>query len=273
MVPDQKNRGNILTGALKEIFFYRELLFSLAARDIKVRYKQTFLGAAWAIFPSLITMLIFTFISRAKIIVIDTGDIPYPIFAYCGLLPWTLFSQSLSATTTSLVDYSGLINKIYFPREIIPLSVIFSKLINFFISALVLIGLMVFYRVKPQVTLIAVPLIFVIQIIFMAGIAFFLSMAHVFYRDVGYVVSGVAPLLMFITSVVYPIKVDSPQLQGVLNTLNPMIPIIDAYRNLVLKGRWPDMATLAVPVCLCLSMFFIGLIWFHKTAPHFAENI
>jgi ABC-type polysaccharide/polyol phosphate export permease len=266
-------KGNPVIEAIKEIFRYRELMYGLAWRDIKVYYKQTFLGAAWAIFPALITMLIFTFVNKAKIISIDTGDIPYPIFAYCGLLPWTLFSTSLNHATSSLVNYAEIINKIYFPRAIVPFSVILSKMINFFIASIILVALMIFYRVELHITLLAVPLILFIQVIFTAAISLFLSAGHLFYRDIGYVIGGVLPILMFVTPVVYPIKVSSPQLQGILTVVNPMIPIIDAYRDLILKGVWPDLSTLAIPICLCFGLFIIGIIWFYKIEHLFAENV
>lgn len=266
-------KRNVLIEAVSEIFRFRELLINLALRDIKVVYKQTFLGITWAIFPSVITMLIFTFINNAKIITIDTGEIPYPLFAYCGLLPWTFFVQALSGATTSIVNKANLINKIYFPREIIPLSLILSRLVNLGVSAIVMVGLMVFYGVDIHITIIAVPLLLLIQIALTVGLSFFLSMGHVFYRDVGYIVVGILPLLMFITSVVYPIKVASRQLQGILIVLNPMIPIIDSYRDLILLGRWPDLMSLALPICLCWGLFFMGLLCFHKMEHLFAENI
>ena len=273
MARGRRNKINFLLDALKEIYAYRELLFTLSTRSIKVHYKQTFFGIAWAIFTPLSTMLIFTFINKAKIINVDTGSIPYPIFAYCGLLPWMFFVGSLNSATTSLVDYGHFIKKIYFPREILPVSAILSKLIDFFIASAVLIGLMGFYHVKLHIAIVTVPIILLIQLILTAGLSFFLSMGHLFYRDVGYIVQGVMPLLMFITSVIYPIKVKSPQLQGLLTAVNPMIPIIDSYRDAILLGKWPNPANIAIPICLCFSLLIIGLMWFHKVEHLFAENI
>lgn len=273
MVHEKENKPKNLIEIIAEIFTYRELLFSLATRGIKVQYKQTFLGAAWAVFIPFTTMLIFTFIYKAKIIAIDTGNIPYPVFVYCGLLPWTFFAGALNAATQSLVSNSSLIDKIYFPREIIPISSILSKVIDLLIASIVLFGLMLFYKVKIHITILAVPLVLLLQIILVSGFTFILSMGNLFYRDIGYVVTGMAPLLMFVTPVIYPIKVVSKQLQGVLITVNPMIPIIDTYRDLILIGRWPDLAKLAIPIVLCFCIFFIGLLWFHKNEHLFAENI
>ena len=273
MVHVKEKKADNLLEILAEIFRYRELLFSLSVRSIKVQYKQSFLGIAWAVFIPFSTMLIFVFINKAKIINIDTGNIPYPIFAYCGLLPWSFFAGSLGSGTQSLVSYSGLIDKIYFPREILPLSLIFSKVIDLAIASLILVGLMLFYKVKLHITIIAVPLVLLVQIILVAGLSFVFSIGNLFYRDVGYIISGVVPLLMFVTPVVYPIKVASKQLQGFLLSINPMIPIIDAYRDLILIGRWPDLAKLAIPIVLCFIIFFMGLLWFHKNEHLFAENI
>lgn len=270
---EQERKGNILIEAIREIYTYREMLFSLAYRNIKVHYKQTFLGVAWAIFTPLATMLIFAFVNKTKIININSGDIPYPIYAYCGVLPWTFFSSSLISATTSLPIAKNLIDKIYFPREIIPLSEIISKLFNLFVASLVLVGLIIFYKIKLHITVIAVPLILLVQIIFIAGLSFYLSVAHLFYRDVGYIMGGTIPLLMFVTSVVYPIKVGSQRLQALLMTVNPMTPLIDAYRDLIIEGKWPDWSMLSLPIWSCCILFITGIMWFHKMENLFSENI
>jgi len=133
--------------------------------------------------------------------------------------------------------------------------------------------MMLFYGVKIHSPIVLLPLILFIQVTLTTGLAFFLSVGHLYYRDIGYIVRGVTPLLMFLTSVLYPIKVSSPQLQGVLTTLNPMTPLIDTYREIILAGRWPNLAVLAVPSCLCFSLFIVGLIWFSSMEHLFAENM
>jgi ABC-type polysaccharide/polyol phosphate export permease len=188
-------------------------------------------------------------------------------------LAWTFFASALNSATQSLVGNASLIDKIYFPREIIPLSAILSRIIDLLIATSVLIALMLFYKIKPHITILAVPLVLLLQIVLVAGMGFILSMGNLFYRDVGYIVTNIVPLLMFITPVIYPIKVASTQLQGFLTTINPMIAIIDTYRDLILLGRWPDLAKLAIPVALCFCFFFMGLLWFHKSEHLFAENI
>ena len=241
--------------------------------NIKIGYKQTFLGVAWAVFTPLVTVLIFTFLNATKILIIDTGRIPYAVFAYCGVLPWTFFSTSVVNATRSLVLYSGLISKIYFPREIIPLCAIFSRLADFIIAFLILAGLMYYYHMPWHITIIALPLILLLQIMLTIGLSFFLSVGNLFYRDVGYAVSLVISLWMFLTPVIYPIKIGSSNPLAIMMAMNPMAPIIDSYRDLILLGRWPDITRLAMPVCLSLGLFIAGLSLFHKMEPTFAENI
>ena len=255
----------------REIFRYRELLWSLTLKQLKIRYKQTFLGIAWALFTPLAMMLIFTFIF-SRIAKISTADIPYLIFVYCGLLPWTFFSGSLSTATTVLVSNTNLITKVYFPREVFPLSIILSKFVDFCIASLILIGLMFFYRVNLHFTILFVPLVLLTQIMLMTGLSFLLSMGNLFYRDVKYIFDVVIVLWMFATSVIYPINVESAVLQRIL-MLNPMTPIIDAYRALILKGTLPNLSYLGVAAAISIAIFFVGLFYFHRNEHLFAENI
>jgi ABC-2 type transport system permease protein len=162
---------------------------------------------------------------------------------------------------------------IYFPRVVIPFSVILARLLNFLISSAILAGLMLFYRIPIHKTIILAPLIMIVQFFFIAGLSLFLSVGHLFYRDVGYIVNGVLPLFMFVTSVVYPIKLNSPALQKMITMFNPMIPIIESYRDVLLRGKWPDFSLFAMPFCLCFSLFILGLIFFTKMENLFAENV
>jgi lipopolysaccharide transport system permease protein len=256
---------------IKELIKYRELLWSLSIRDMRVRYKQTLLGVFWAFFSPLCMMIISTF-TFSKIAKVDTGDIPYPIFVYCGLLPWSFFASALKLATTSLVANPSLITKIYFPREVFPLSVIASWLIDFFISLGILFGLMVYFKVSFHWTILLMPVVLFVQILFMIGLGFFLSMGNLFYRDVKYVFEVFIMLWMFVTSVIYPIKTDIKIIQNIL-MFNPMTPIIDAYRDVLIRGVVPDVTTLALPIAIILAVFFSGWFWFHKVEFLFAENI
>jgi len=254
-----------------EIFQYRELLSRLVIKSLKVRYKQALLGMAWAGFTPLAMMFIFTFVFT-KITKVSTEGIPYPIFAYCGLLPWTFFAGSLTAATNSLVGNANLVTKVYFPREVFPLAVIFSKLVDFFIASIILVGLMLFYGFGWQPTILLVPLVFMVQIALMMGLAFLLSLGNLFFRDVKYVFDVLIILWMFVTSVIYPIKVGSPILQRIL-MLNPMTPIIDAYRALILEGRLPQVGPLFTAGIISIFILLVGAYLFHRNEHLFAENI
>ncbi len=260
-----------MSTALKEIFQYRELLSRLVIKEVKVRYKQALLGMAWAVFTPLAMMLIFTFVF-SKITKISTGEIPYPIFAYCGILPWTFFAGSLTSATNSLVGNADLITKIYFPREVFPLAIILARFIDLCVASLVLVGLMFFYHIPFHATALLFPFILLIQVVLMMGLSLLLSMGNLFFRDVKYIFDVVIILWMFVTSVIYPISVDSPALQKVL-MLNPMTPILNAYRTLILKGEFPQIGQLLPAIVISAVIFFIGAFLFHRTEHLFAENI
>lgn len=257
--------------SIKEIWQYRGLLFSLTLKDLKVRYKQSLLGIAWAVFSPVSMMLIFTFVFN-RMAHISTGQIPYALFVYCGLLPWTFFSSSLSASVSILVNNTNLVTKIYFPREVFPLSVVISKFVDFCIASLVLIAMMFFFGLKFHATILLVPFIFLIQLLLMIGLSFLLSMGNLFYRDIKYIFEVVILLWMFATSVIYPIKTSSIFLQDIL-MFNPMTPIIDAYRLLMLEGRLPALIPMANASIISILVFVVGVMCFHKAEYLFAENI
>ncbi len=256
-----------------EILSYRELLWTLTVKEIKVRYKQAVLGVAWAMFTPVAFMLIFTFVFN-RVARIDTGDIPYAIFAYCGLLPWTFFAASLSAATQSLVKHHTLVSKVYFPREVFPLAAVFASLVDFLIGSVILVGLMVYYRGEVNVgpTAWLLPAILLAQILFTIGVGSLLAMGNLFYRDVKYIFEVVIVLWMFSTAVVYPIEVKSPALSKLLS-LNPMTPIINSYRDILLKGSWPNWGELGIASAVALAAFFVGIFWFHSSEHLFAESI
>lgn len=256
--------------AIREIYRYRELLGELAYRDIRVRYKQTFLGAAWAICLPVFMMLVFTQVFRGTGRELES-DLPYPIFLYCGILPWQFFASSLKGAVESLTKNRLLVTKVYLPREVFPLAQILSSGVDFLVASLVLILLMVWYRIPMQPTLCFLPFLLGVQVCFTAGLALLLSMGHLFYRDVKYVFEMVLLLWMFATSVVYEIPRHgtwSPIL-----ALNPMTPIIDAYRQTILLGEIPPMAGLAYAGAVSLLVLVVGIVSFHRTEYLFAEKI
>jgi lipopolysaccharide transport system permease protein len=254
---------------LREQYAYRELLVRMTARDLLVRYKQAVMGFGWAIFMPLLNTAMFSVIFT-RVATLQT-DVPYPIFAYTGLMFWNFFASSLRFAVVSLSGNANLVTKIYFPREIFPFSAILVCLVDLAVSASVLIAMMVYYRVPPTPMLLFVPLLLLIQIAFTAGIGLIAAMANLFLRDVKYVFEMVLTLWMFATSVVYPIE----RLGGWLGTLlklNPMTPIIDGYRATILRGEYPQFGPLALAAVLALATLACGWVIFHRAEYRFAES-
>lgn len=259
----------------REVSSYRTLLWTLAWRDIRVRYKQSLLGIVWAMFIPVSMTLLFSFVFT-KIVTIKT-DVPYPIFAYCGLLPWQFFSSATTSATNSLIANRSLVTKIYFPAEVFPLSSIIASFVDFLMGWVVLVGLMIYFSFNGSsimvswTTILVIAIIF-IQVLFTAGVGFFLSMGNLFFRDVRYIYGMVITLWMFASSVVYPIKVSNPELQTILN-LNPMTPILDAYRDVLLRGKVPDFNTFGYATIVSVALFLIGWVVFYKMQYKFAEKV
>ena len=255
---------------LREVVEYWELFYYLTLKEIKIKYKQSIIGIGWAIFMPLVSMVIFTFIFT-KIAKVET-DVPYPIFAYCGLLPWQLFAQGLGTATKSLVANTNLVTKVYLPREVFPFAAVMAKLIDFAIGFVFVIVLMWYYHIPVTWTIVFFPVVLFVQIIFTLGLSFFLSMGNLYFRDVDYIMQVIIQLWMYVTAVVYPLKVSDPKLQMILN-LNPMTPIIDGYRDVILRGQLPSLHVFGPVVALSLALFLTGWYLFHKFEFQFAENI
>lgn len=256
--------------AALELVRHRELLWELSYRDLRIRYKQTLLGVAWAMFTPLLMMLIFTQVF-SRVARVDTGSIPYPVFVYCGLLPWQFFSSSLKGAVESLTRNSRLVTKIYMPREVFPLAQVISAGVDFLVASVVLAGLMAWHGVWPKPTIALLPVVLLIQILFTAGLSLLLAMGNLFFRDVKYVFEVVLMLWMFATSVVYPIPRTGEW--AWLLALNPMTPIIDAYRQLLLIGTLPDPAGILYAASVALVTAGVGLYWFHEAEYLFAEYV
>ncbi|MFO0949089.1 MAG: ABC transporter permease [Planctomycetota bacterium] len=256
--------------ALSEIVRYRELLQELVGRDMRVRYKQTLLGAAWALFLPVAMMVVFTQIFAARHEESD-GSIPYPLFAYCGLLPWQFFAASLKGSVESLTRNRLLVTKIYMPREVFPLAQVLACGVDFAIASLVLVGLMAWYDVVPSATVVLVPFVLLLQVTLSFGLALLVSMGHLFYRDVKYVFDVLVLLWMFATPVVY--DVPTAGRWSWLFMLNPMTPIIESYRALILRSELPDPYRLGFAAAVSLTAFWIGVRSFHASEHLFAEKI
>ncbi len=265
---------------VSEILRYRQLMASLVWRDLRVRYKQSLLGMAWAVLLPMSMMLIFTFVFTRAVKVVDGLDIsmPYPLFAYTGLVPWTFFSASLLGSVNSLVANRNLITKVYFPREVFPLSSIGSAFADFFIAGSVLVGLVAYFHFAtrwtfvPSLAILFLPVVVFVQIVFTAGLGMLLAMTNLFYRDVRQLLGVGIQLWMFLTCVVYPISNDGSW-WGIFAVCNPMTPIIKAYRQCLLEGTIPAGGAFLSACVTSVAIFVIGWWSFRKMSYKFAECI
>ncbi|HPG00656.1 MAG TPA: ABC transporter permease [Kiritimatiellia bacterium] len=254
----------------REIWLYRELLYFLTWRDVKVRYKQTILGVLWAFIQPFMKLVVFSVIF-GKLARIDSEGYPYPIFVYAGMLPWQFFSEALTRSSTSVVGSSNLITKVYFPRLIIPIAAVGGCLVDFLISFSILFGLMFYYGVAPTAaTLIVIPLIF-LTIVAALGAGTLLSAMNVSYRDFHYLVPFALQIWMFATPVIYPVRIFPPRWQWLIS-LNPMAGIVDAYRSAIL-GKPFAWGHLAISLAVAIAMLFWGLFYFRKTENRFADIV
>jgi lipopolysaccharide transport system permease protein len=260
---------NILREVVAEQWEYRELLVRMTSRDLLLRYKQTVMGFGWAIFMPLVNTAIFSVIFT-RVAAIDVG-MPYPLYAFCGLIAWNFFASALRFSVTSLTSNPSLVTKVYFPREIFPFSAVLVSLVDFAVSALALVALMWWYGVAPGWPLALLPLVVASMVIFTAATALLLAMGNLFYRDVKYLFEIVIAFWMFATSVVYPIGRVGGRL-GVLLALNPMTHVIDAFRAVILEGRAPD-AAFAITTAAAVVLFGGAWLLFHAAEFEFAENL
>lgn len=257
---------------LKELWDYRELIYFFVWRDIKVRYKQTAIGALWAIFQPFAAMLIFT-LFFGKFAKIPSDNIPYPVFVYVGLLLWNYFSFGLSHSSESMVSNANIIQKIYFPRLIIPISSSLIGLIDFAIASLILIGLMAYYRFIPNITIVIyLPLLILITFLSSVGLGCFFASVNVKYRDIRYVIPFFIQMFMFLTPVIYPISILGAKFKW-LFSLNPMSGVIEAARSVVFGNRVVDWHFLSISITVSLVLFIFGIMYFRKTERYFADII
>jgi len=263
-----------------ELWQYRQLLWSLTWRDLRVRYKQSLLGMGWAILLPLSMMLIFTFVFTKAVKVVDGLDInmPYPIFAYLGLVPWAFFSSSLSGAVNSLVANRSLVTKVYFPREVFPFSSVASAFADFCVAGAVLIGLLAYFHLTTDWTfqlhwtVLLLPIVVLVQVLFSCGLGMLLATANLFFRDVRQIFGVLIQLWMFLTCVVYPIRNDGTW-WGVLSVANPMTPIIKAYRDCIINGLPPSGGAFWAAGAVSILVFVGGWSFFRRMSFRFAECI
>lgn len=257
---------------LRDLWLYRELVVFMIWRDIKVRYKQTLLGALWAIIQPVLTMIVFTFIF-GKVAKVPTDNIPYPIFSYTALLPWGLFVAALNQASRSLTSNHNMITKIYFPRLILPIASVLGGLVDFAISFLVLVVLMFYYQVTPSwASLWTLPLFLLLAIITALGVSLWLSAINVQYRDVNYALPFLTQFWLFITPVAYSSSIVSEKWQ-LAYSLNPMAGVVNGFRWALLgSGNGPDLSLL-VSVAISFLILFSGLFYFRNMEKTFADTI
>lgn len=256
---------------LKEIVTYKELLFTITMREIMVRYKQSVLGILWAVLKPLSMMVIFTIIF-SRFAKIPSDGIPYPIFTYSALLPWTFFSTSLSFAIPSLVSNTSIVTKMYFPREIFPIASVMAAVVDFLIAGVIFILMMCLYRIPVNLNAFFIISIFLIQVILTLGIAFFASAINVYYRDVKYAMSLVIQLWMYACPIIYPVSI-VPDNFKFFYMLNPMAPIIDGYRKVLVQGQPPDFYYLGIAAGISVAFFFLSYWYFKRVEMTFADVI
>ncbi len=264
-------KRNLLSLELRELWEYRELLYFLAWRDMKARYAQSVIGVGWAILQPLLTMAVFTVIFSywAKM---PSDGYPYAIFAYTALLPWTYLAKSVERSSISVVSETGLVQKVYFPRLIIPIAATMGGLVDFGIAFVFLIGMMVWYSIFPTWAVLMLPLFVVLTLATALAVSFWLSALHVKYRDVGSTIPLLIQIWMFASPVLYPVTL-VPEQWRLLYELNPMAGVIEGFRWALLGKTSPDFGMLALSGAMIMILFWAGVIFFRWMEQTFADVI
>ena len=272
-----------MTTLIADLYSYRELISTLARKNIAIRYKQAYLGIAWAVIKPITLMLIFTLVR--SFVGIDSGSIPYPILTFAALLPWIFFQESASEGVTSVVSNTALIKKIYFPREIFPITAVATKLLELCINAIILAVLMAWYGMAPTAYILWAPLIIIYTVLAALTISFVGSAVNVYYRDVGQALPVLLSLLMYASPVIYPLQLvkDKLLLQQAagewsnllygLYTLNPLAGIIDAFQCVVLRGTAPDLVAMLPGAVLVAVLLPLSYAFFKRAESYFADVI
>jgi lipopolysaccharide transport system permease protein len=255
---------------LKELWAYRELIYSFASRDIRVRYKQTVLGAAWAIIQPLFAMVIFTIVfgGFAKI---PSEGIPYPIFSYSALLPWTLFAEGITRSTSSMITNSNIMTKVYFPRLVMPISGILSPLVDFAVAFVILIGMMLYYGFIPTVNIIWLPAFILLALATSLGVGLWLSALNVQYRDFQYTVPFIVQIWLYSSPVVYASSL-VPEKYRMIYGLNPMAGVIEGFRW-VLLGTEPPSSMFFLSILMVIVILISGAYYFKRMEKIFADVV
>lgn len=254
---------------LIELWRYRDLFLFLAWRDVRVRYAQSILGLGWAVVQPVLTMVVFSVVF-GKLANIPSQGLPYAVFSYAALVPWTYFSGALTESIGSLISSSALVNKVYFPRLIIPLAPVLARLIDFFVSLFILFLLMIWFGVRPSAWFVVLPLYILIMIMSVSGLGLWLSALAVHYRDVKYAAGLVLHLLMYVSPVVYPTAL-IPQSVRPLYALNPMAGVIEGFRSALLNAGPMPWDLITIGFGSALFVLGTGIAYFHRTERIFAD--
>jgi lipopolysaccharide transport system permease protein len=264
-------RRGLLDLDLEAVWQYRDLLYFLVWRDVKIRYKQTAIGVAWVILQPLLTMILFSLVF-GKLGKIPSDGLPYPVFIYSALLPWNLFSSSLSRGGDSVVQNASLVSKIYFPRLILPSSAILSPLLDFAISFVLLIAMILWFGTTPGWVVLALPLFVLLTVLTALAVGLWLSALNVRYRDVGHAIPFLIQLWMFASPVAYPASMIPAQWR-LLYGLNPMAGVIEGFRWALLGTRTPHFGVMAISAVMVVVLLVPGLVYFRYTERTFADVV
>ena len=264
---------------LKDLWLYRELVYFLIWRDVKVRYKQTALGAAWAIIQPFMTMVVFT-IFFGRLAKVPSGDLPYPIFSYTALLPWELFAKALSDAGRSLIQNRNMITKVYFPRLVIPVASVVSGVVDFALAFVVLIGMIIYYNsdlggnygITPNYAVLTLPLFLLLAMITSLGVGLWLSALNVIYRDVNYILPFITQLWLFVTPIAYPSSM-IPEKWQLIYALNPMAGVVEGFRWALLGMEPAPGPIVAVSTTIAVIILITGLFYFRRMERTFADLV
>jgi len=256
---------------LKELIKYRELLFFLAWRDIKVRYKQTLLGVAWAIIQPFFTMVVFS-LFFGRLAKIPSDGIPYPIFSYAALVPWTFFAHGLNQASNSLVGSANLIKKVYFPRLAIPIATVLSGVVDFILSFILLIGMMIYFGFIPTLNVFWLPLFLLLALTTSLGVSLWLSALNVEFRDVRYTIPFLTQFWLFSTPIAYPSNLLSEPWKTIYG-INPMVGVVDGFRWALLGTNTPPGQAIVVSTLAALLLLVSGAFYFRRMEKNFADVI
>jgi lipopolysaccharide transport system permease protein len=270
-LPGSEITGNATFEWVSEFWHYRELLYFLAWREVKLRYKQAALGAAWAIIQPLFSMIIFT-LFFGRLAGVPSDGIPYPLFSFCALVPWTYFSGTLTLAGNSLVSNANLVTKVYFPRVLLPAATVISGMLDFAIGSVFLVLMMIYYHVRPGWQLVFAPLFLLSMMLLALGISMFLAAFNVRYRDVKYALPFIVQIWLFVTPIIYPVSYLPVKYQKIL-ALNPMVGVVEGLRACLFSARRMPWKLAGISWSVTLVLLIAGAFYFRKTERSFADIV